>query len=43
MCLMHEHIVVANWSMRQNYNDYYEAETQIPKAVAALRRAADRG
>ena len=43
MCLMHEHIVVANWSMRQNYNDYYDGEKQIPKAAAALKRAADRG
>lgn len=43
MCLMHEHIVVASWSMRQNYNDYYAAETEIPKAAAALKRAADRG
>lgn len=43
MCLMHEHIVVANWSMRQNYHDYYAAETEIPKAAAALRRAADLG
>lgn len=43
MCLMHEHIVVANWSMRQNYQDYYAAETEIPKAAAALKRAADLG
>ncbi|MBK6962023.1 MAG: phosphotriesterase [Gammaproteobacteria bacterium] len=43
MCLMHEHIVVANWSMRQNYTNYYDAEQQIPKAIAALKRAADRG
>lgn len=42
-CLMHEHIVVANWSMRQNYTNYYDAEKQIPKAIAALKRAGDHG
>ncbi len=42
-CLMHEHITVANWSMRQNYNDYYVKEKEIPKATAALIKARDLG
>jgi phosphotriesterase-related protein len=41
--LMHEHILVANWSMRQAFADWYDPESQVPRAVSELRSAQDRG
>jgi phosphotriesterase-related protein len=41
--LMHEHILVANWSMRQAFADWYDRETHVPAAVAELCAAKERG
>lgn len=38
-CLMHEHIVVSNWSMRQNFAEWFDANTEIPKAIEELKQA----
>ncbi|MBV1916269.1 MAG: hypothetical protein KUG72_12845 [Pseudomonadales bacterium] len=38
-CLMHEHIVVSNWSMRQNFDDWFNPDTEIPKAIDELSQA----
>ena len=43
MCLMHEHIIIADWDMRSNYEDYVDIESEIPKAVGSLSKAKDRG
>lgn len=43
MCLMHEHIIIADWDMRSNYDDYVDIDKEIPKAVASLSKARDRG
>ncbi len=41
--LMHEHILVANWSMRQAFADWYERESHVPRAVSELCAAKERG
>ncbi len=41
--LMHEHILVANWSMRQAFADWYDRESHVPRAVGELRAAKQRG
>ncbi len=43
MCLMHEHIIIADWDMRSNYEDYVDIESEVPKAVGSLSKAKDRG
>ena len=42
-CLMHEHIVVSNWSMRQKFTEWFDADKEIPKAIAALKAAKEIG
>ncbi|MBL4583669.1 MAG: phosphotriesterase [Pseudomonadales bacterium] len=42
-CLMHEHIVVSNWSMRQNFEDWFNPDTEIPKAIDELSKAKAKG
>ncbi len=41
--LMHEHILVANWSMRQAFAGWYDRETHVADAVSELRSAQERG
>ena len=41
--LMHEHILVANWSMRQAFAGWYDRETHVADAVSELRSARERG
>lgn len=41
--LMHEHILVANWSMRAAFHDWVNVEEHIEYAAAELRSAAERG
>ena len=41
--LMHEHILVANWSMRQAFAEWYDRETHVREAVSELRSAQERG
>jgi phosphotriesterase-related protein len=41
--LMHEHILVANWSMRQAFAEWYDRETHVAEAVSELRSARERG
>lgn len=41
--LMHEHILVANWSMRQAFEDWYVREEHVPRVVEELRSARERG
>lgn len=41
--LMHEHILIANWSMRQAFDDWYDHDTHVEFAVAELRAAKERG
>ncbi len=43
MCLMHEHIIIADWDMRSNYDDYVDIEKEVPKAVRSLNAAKARG
>ncbi len=43
MCLMHEHIIIADWDMRSNYDDYVDIEKEVPKAVGSLTAAKERG
>jgi phosphotriesterase-related protein len=43
MCLMHEHIIIADWDMRSNYDDYVDIEKEVPKAVESLTKARERG
>ena len=43
MCLMHEHIIIADWDMRSNYDDYVDIESEVPKAVGSLNKAKERG
>lgn len=31
MCLMHEHIIIADWDMRSNYDDYVDIEKKSPR------------
>ena len=41
--LMHEHIIVANWAMRQSYPGWLDRATVVRQAVDALRAARDCG
>jgi phosphotriesterase-related protein len=41
--LMHEHVLIANWSMRQSFPDYVEVPRFVEQAAAELREARDRG
>jgi len=41
--LMHEHILIANWSMRAAFDDWVNVEEHIEYAAAELRSAAERG
>ena len=31
MCLMHEHIIIADWDMRSNYDDYIDIDAESAK------------
>ena len=37
--LMHEHIMVVNWSLRQAFSHWYDREEHIPHAVSELLAA----
>lgn len=41
--LMHEHILVCNWSMRQAFASWYDREEHVKNAVAECRTAKERG
>ena len=41
--LMHEHILIANWAMRQGYRDYVDVRRVVTEASAALANARERG
>jgi phosphotriesterase-related protein len=41
--LMHEHILVVNWAMRQAFASWLDRETQVTRAVAEARAARERG
>jgi phosphotriesterase-related protein len=41
--LMHEHIMIANWSMRQSFEDWVDVEAVIERAVAELCEAKELG
>ncbi len=41
--LMHEHIMVVNWSLRQAFSHWYDREQHIPHAVSELLSAKERG
>ena len=41
--LMHEHILIANWAMRQGYRDYVDVRRVVEEASAALAKARERG
>jgi phosphotriesterase-related protein len=41
--LMHEHVIVANWAMRQSYPGWFDRATVIKQAVAGLQAARARG
>ena len=41
--LMHEHIMVINWSLRQAFPHWYDREQHIPHAVSELLSAKERG
>jgi len=41
--LMHEHIFVASWTMRQVFPDWFDRDTLVPKAVAELKEAKKAG
>ena len=41
--LMHEHILVANWSMRQAFPDWVDRDAQVEHAVGEVRSAVERG
>jgi phosphotriesterase-related protein len=41
--LMHEHIAIANWSMRQAFHDWYDRDENVRHATAECRAAAERG
>ncbi|HBD11662.1 MAG TPA: phosphotriesterase-related protein [Porticoccaceae bacterium] len=43
MCLMHEHIIIADWDMRSNYSDYVTIDAEIKKAITSLNAAKARG
>ena len=41
--LMHEHILIANWSMRQAYDDWVDLEQVVEFATAEAKSALERG
>ena len=41
--LMHEHVLVANWAMRQCYPDYVDTERVVERATAEMLAARERG
>jgi phosphotriesterase-related protein len=41
--LMHEHILVCNWSMRQAFAGWYDRDQHVEHAVAECRAAKERG
>jgi phosphotriesterase-related protein len=41
--LMHEHIMVLNWAMRQAFAGWYDREKHVEQTVAELRSAKERG
>ena len=41
--LMHEHILIANWSMRQSFADWLDVDAHVLHASAEVRRAAEHG
>ena len=41
--LMHEHILIANWSMRQAFADWVDTDEVIEFATGELRKAKDVG
>jgi phosphotriesterase-related protein len=41
--LMHEHILVANWSMRQAFADWVDVRALVDKAVSELKAAKEHG
>ena len=41
--LMHEHILVINWSMRQAFASWYDRDTNVEHAVNEVLAAKERG
>jgi phosphotriesterase-related protein len=41
--LMHEHILIANWAMRQSFPDYVDVPRFVERASAELAKARERG
>ncbi|MGH7318724.1 MAG: phosphotriesterase family protein, partial [Candidatus Rokuibacteriota bacterium] len=41
--LMHEHVLVANWAMRQAFAGWLDREAQVQHAAAEARAAKERG
>jgi phosphotriesterase-related protein len=41
--LMHEHVLIANWAMRQSFADYVDVPRFVEAAAAELRVARERG
>lgn len=41
--LMHEHVLIADWSMRQAFADYVDVPHVLDEASAALREASEHG
>jgi len=41
--LMHEHVLIANWAMRQSFPDYVDVPRFVEAAAAELRIARERG
>jgi len=41
--LMHEHIMIANWSMRQAFADWIDTDAHVVKATGEVRSAQDLG
>ncbi len=41
--LMHEHIMIANWSMRQAFSDWVDVEAQTIAAAGEVMAAAEKG
>lgn len=41
--LMHEHILIANWSMRQAFADWVDVEAHCDKATGEVRAALEKG
>jgi phosphotriesterase-related protein len=41
--LMHEHVLIANWAMRQSFADYVDVPRFVEEAAAALRTVRERG